>query len=254
MKKKLSKQLVNAMNFLRRSTHQESRKMLPSHVDVNVNFDRDIRAESDAYMRPIYSNGRIRFNITYNLDLLEANLKNLKSNSIKGMVVHELAHVYDYLYDQKGFLTNPHKNSTFNSTVAKNMGTKYGSPVFRAATLPDPSTRCAIKACRNKIAPAWLSNYWLYFCKDCGYYDAYVTDLRAKTPVCEKCGSHNLITKKMPIQLAAKMDIAVERNPKSFDTDKEMRGYIMRELKRNLPLKERQEIDKFSRKKIKRKN
>lgn len=107
---------------------------------------------------------------------------------------------------------------------------------------PDISTVCALNGCKNKVAPAWLSNYWLYFCNHCGYYDAYVTDLRAAKPVCENCGSHDIITKKMPIEIAAKMDQAVSKNPKAFDTDAEIKRYILNELKAKVGKKQREHI------------
>jgi hypothetical protein len=223
--------LSKALQYFKKLTEQESKRMFPKHVSVELGFDRDIKAESDGYMRPVYyPDGKIKFKVVYNTDLIEANLKNLSSNGIKGLIVHELSHVYDFINNRDGFMKAPHKNSTFTTQLAKGMNAKRGSMVYRAAMQPDVSTACAIKRCKNNIAPAWLSNYWLYFCNNCGYYDAYVTDLRAKRPVCESCGSHNLITKKLPISLAAKMDQAVTRNPKSFDTDGEIKRYILREL------------------------
>jgi predicted SprT family Zn-dependent metalloprotease len=209
--------------------------MIPGHVSVNLKFDRDIKGESDGYMRPIYyPDGRVQFDVVFNTDLIEANLNNLDSNGMKGLVVHELAHIYDFLVDPKGFAKYPHQNKTFTTTLSKVTKSKRGSPVYRATMQPDVSTACALRGCKNKIAPAWLSNYWLYFCKDCGYYDSYVTDLRAKVPVCERCGSHNLIQKKIPVALAAKMDQSVTKNPKSFDTDGEIKKYIMKELKQTI--------------------
>jgi hypothetical protein len=223
--------LSKALQFFKNMTEIESKRMFPKHVSIDLSFDRDIKAESDGYMRPVYyPDGRITFKIVYNTDLIEANLKNLKSNGIRGLVVHELSHVYDFLNNHDGFLKSPHKNSVFTGQLAKGMNTKRGSPVYRAAMQPDVSTICAIKGCKNNLAPAWLSTYWLYFCNKCGYYDAYVTDLKAKLPVCENCGSHDLITKKLPIQLAAKMDQAVTRNPKAFDTDTEIKRYILKQL------------------------
>jgi len=238
--------LKSAISAIRSMTRQESKKMFPSHVNIDVKFDRDIKAESDGYMRPIYyPDGRIKFIITYNIDLIEANLKNLKSNGVKGLVVHELAHAYDFLFDKEGFLKAPHKNKVFTSKIAEGMKCKKGSMVFRAAMQPDVSTVCAIKGCKHKVAPAWLSNYWLYFCKDCGYYDAYVTDLRAKRPVCENCSSHNLITRKMPVVVAAKMDQAVTKNPKAFDSDREIKKFILRELKSSVDKSNHAMIDNY---------
>lgn len=238
--------LPAAIAMIRSMTRREAKKMFPSHVNIDVHFDRDIKAESDGYMRPIYyPDGRVKFNLTYNIDLIEANLKNLKSDGMKGLVVHELAHAYDFLFDKNGFMKAPHKNKVFTTKLAESMGAKRGSIAYRAAMQPDISTACALKRCKYKVAPAWLSNYWLYFCKDCGYYDAYVTDLRAKKPVCENCGSHNIITKKMPVSLAAKMDQAVTKNPKAFDTDGEIKKYILKELKLSVDKKQHAQIDKF---------
>jgi hypothetical protein len=235
--------LSKALQYFKTMTEKESKRMFPKHVSVDLSFDRDIKAESDGYMRPIYyPDGKIKFKVVYNTDLIEANLKNLKSNGMRGLVVHELSHIYDFLNDREGFMKAPHKNSVFTNQLAKGMGTKRGSPVYRAAMQPDVSTMCAIKGCKNNLAPAWLSNYWLYFCKDCGYYDAYVTDLRAKSPVCENCGSHSLITKKLPVQLAAKMDQAVTRNPKAFNSDREIKQYILRELSSVVGPQQKREI------------
>jgi len=236
--------LNKALQYFKKLSEEIAKKDLPKHISINIGFDRDIKAESDGYMRPTYyPDGRIKFDVVYNTDLIEANLKNLSSNGIKGLVVHELAHVYDFINNREGFMKSPHKNATFTNQLAKGMKTKKGSPVYRAAMQPDVSTACALKACKNKIAPAWLSTYWLYFCNDCGYYDAYVTDLRAKLPVCESCGSHNLITKKLPVQIAAKMDQAVTKNPKAFDSDREIKGYILKELEIVVGPKQRKAIE-----------
>jgi len=238
--------LKSAIIQIRAMARAEAKKMLPKHVNVDIKFDRDIKSESDGYMRPVYyPDGTVKFNVTFNVDLIEANLKNLNSKGMKGLVVHELAHIYDFLYDQKGFMKSPHQNKVFTSKLAEGMGVRKGTPVYRAAMQPDVSTVCAIKGCKQKVAPAWLSNYWLYFCKDCGYYDAYVTDLRAKLPVCENCGSHDLIKKKMSVQLAAKMDQAVTRNPKAFDTDREIKKYIIRELKSSVDINTKKKIDHY---------
>jgi hypothetical protein len=235
--------LKSALSQIRALTRSEAKKMLPKHVSVEVKFNRDIKSESDGYMRPLYyPDGTVKFNLTYNVDLIEANLKNLNSSGMKGLVVHELAHVYDFIVDKEGFVKSPHKNKYFTGKLAEGMGVRKGTPVYRSAMQPDVSTVCAIKGCKQKVAPAWLSNYWLYFCKDCGYYDAYVTDLRAKLPVCENCGSHNLIKKKMSVPLAAKMDQAVTNNPKAFDTDGEIKRYIIRELESTVDLKTRKFI------------
>ena len=237
--------LSKALQYFKQMSEIESKRMFPKHVSIDISFDRDIKAESDGYMRPIYyPDGRISFKIVYNTDLIEANLKNLKSNGIRGLVVHELAHVYDFLNNRDGFLKSPHKNSVFTGQLAKGMNTKRGSPVYRAAMQPDVSTACAIKGCKNNLAPAWLSTYWLYFCNKCGYYDAYVTDLKAKLPVCESCGSHDLISVKVPIQLAAKMDQAVTRNPKAYDTDNEIKRYILKNLEKKVTSKQREMIEK----------
>lgn len=223
--------LTQAMKYMRELTFSEANKIFPKHVSLSVKFDRDIKEESDGFMRPIYCpDGKIKFNIVYNLDLLEANLKNLKGNAVKGLVKHELSHIYDALYNPSGFAKSPHKNKTFTTMLMKLSKAKKGSPEYKALMQPDVSTECALKQCKNKIAPAWLSNYWLYACKKCGYYDAYITDLRAKKPVCEKCGNHDIIMVKLPIAIAAKMDQMVTRNPKGYDTDKEMRGFILRTM------------------------
>jgi predicted SprT family Zn-dependent metalloprotease len=246
--------LKSAMQYMVNFTKSEAKKYFPQHVQLNIQFDRDIPAESDGFMRPIYTpDGKLKFNITYDLDLLEANLRNLRGNAIKGLVNHELSHVYDMLYDQQGFLKNPHKNRTFTTIMAKMMKTKRGSPIYRAAMQPDVSTACALKRCKNKIAPAWLSTYWMYVCIDCGYYDAYITDLRAKSPVCERCGSHNLIKKQIPPIIAAKMDQRVTQYPKNYDTDKEMRQFILREFDKYISPAQRKELNTLIRKKVVRK-
>jgi len=235
--------LSKALQYFKTMTKQESKRMFPKHVSIDLSFDRDIKAESDGYMRPIYyPDGTIKFKVVYNTDLIEANLKNLKSNGIRGLVVHELSHIYDFLNNRDGFMKSPHKNSVFTNQLAKGMNAKRGSPVYRAAMQPDVSTICAIKGCKNNLAPAWLSNYWLYFCRKCGYYDAYVTDLRAKSPVCESCGSHSLITKKLPVSIAAKMDQAVTRNPKAFNSDREIKRYILKELSQSVGPQQKKEI------------
>lgn len=240
--------LEAAKKYMIDLTRATAKQYLPPHVEVDVNFDRDIKAESDGYMRPIYlPDGRVKFKITYNLDLLEANLKNIYGNAVKGLVLHELAHAYDFLNNEKGFLKNPHKNRTFTTIMAKMMGTSRGSPVYRAAMQPDVSTQCALKRCKNKISPAWLSTYYLYFCKKCQYFNAYVVDLRAKLPICENCGAaHNsLITAKIPPTIAAKMDVQVTQHPKNYDSDREMRNFILKSFDKYITPTQRKELTKY---------
>jgi len=221
-------------------TKYYAKKILPRGIPVSIKFGKII-GDSDGQIAPRYSidgNGKpvnMSFEITYNEDFVDANKNNLKSYGVDGLIVHELNHARDFILDMNGYMKNAHTNPVFKNGLAKFMGTKIGTKKYRSAMKPDPSTRC-YKGCKYNVVPSWTSEYWLYFCPKCGFVDSYTTNLKAKHPVCENCGNNkNLVCKKLPVESAAKMDVMVQMRPKDYNSDRELKNFIFRELKQNLP-------------------
>jgi DNA-directed RNA polymerase subunit RPC12/RpoP len=219
-------------------TRAYAKKMLPKGVPITIKFGKII-GESDGQIAPRYSidnNGKptnIRFAITYNEDFVDANKGNLKSYGVTGLIVHELDHARDFLLDMDGYLRNAHTNPVFKNGLAKYMGTQIGTMKYRSAMKPDPSTRC-YKGCKYNVVPAWTSEYWIYFCPKCGFVDSYTTNMKAKSPVCESCGNKVLVCKKLPVNESAKMDVMVQLNPKSYNSDTELKNFIFKMLHKHL--------------------
>jgi hypothetical protein len=217
-----------------------AKKILPRGIPVTVKFG-TIIGDSDGQIAPRYSidpNGKpvnMSFTITYNENFVDANKNNLKSYGVDGLIVHELNHARDFILDMPGYMNKPHVNTTFKKGLAKFMGTKIGSKRYRSAMKPDPSTRC-YNGCKYNVVPSWTSEYWLYFCPKCGFVDSYTTNLKAKSPVCESCGNKaGLICKKLGVEDAARMDVMVQMHPKDYDSDRELKEFIFKALKKNLP-------------------
>jgi hypothetical protein len=226
-------------------------KILPRGIPVMVKFGKVI-GDSDGQIAPRYSvdgNGKpvnMSFEIMYNEDFVDANKNNLKSYGVDGLIVHELNHARDFIIDMKGYMTKAHTNPVFKYGLAKFMGTTVGTKKYRSAMKPDPSTRC-YKGCTYNVVPSWTSEYWLYFCPKCGFVDSYTTNLKAKSPVCENCGNKTgLISKKLPVDDAAKMDVMVQMRPKSYDSDRELKNFIFKGLKKNLSHKNGRKSRKIS--------
>lgn len=229
-----------AKKYFITTTKEYAKKMLPRGIPVRVHFG-EIIADSDGQIAPKYSidmNGKpvnMSFDITYNENFVDANKNNLKSYGVKGLIVHELDHARDFIIDMQGYMKKAHINPVFKKGLARYMGTKIGSQKYRSAMKPDPSTRC-YKGCKYNVVPSWTSEYWLYFCPNCGFVDSYTTNLKAKHPVCESCGNKvGLICKKLPVDEAAKMDVMVQMHPKSYNSDTELKNFILKSLKKNLP-------------------
>jgi hypothetical protein len=208
-------------------TKYYAKKMLPRGIPVTIKFGKII-GDSDGQIAPRYSideNGKpvnMKFEITYNEDFVDANKNNLKSYGVDGL-------------DMPGYMTKAHINPVFKNGLAKFMGTTIGTKKYRSAMKPDPSTRC-YNGCKYNVVPSWTSEYWLYFCPKCGFVDSYTTNLKAKHPVCESCGNNiGLICKKLPANSAAKMDVMVQMHPKNYNSDNELKNFILKELKNNLP-------------------
>jgi len=226
-----------------------AKKMLPRGIPVTIKFG-TILADSDGQIAPRYSidmNGKpvnMSFEITYNENFIDANKNNLKSTGVLGLIVHELDHARDFILNMRGYMTKPHVNPVFKRGLAKFMGTRIGTTTYRSAMKPDPSTRC-YKGCKYNVVPSWTSEYWLYFCPACGFVDSYTTNLKAKSPVCESCGNKTgLICKKLPVDDAAKMDVVVQMHPKNYNSDRELKNFIFAALKKNLPAKKWDRIQK----------
>lgn len=222
------------------NTKAYAKKMLPRGVPVTIKFG-TIIGDSDGQIAPRYSldmNGKpvnMSFEITYNENFVDANKDNLKSSGVQGLIVHELTHARDFILDMPGYMKNAHTNQVFKKGLAKYMGTQIGTMKYRSAMKPDPSTRC-YKGCKYNVVPSWTSEYWLYFCPKCGFVDSYTTNLKAKFPVCENCGNKtSIICKKLPAEDAAKMDVVVQMHPKDYDSDTELKNFIFKALKKNLP-------------------
>lgn len=228
-------------------TKHYAKKMLPRGIPVIVKFG-SIIGDSDGQIAPRYSldmNGKpvnMSFEITYNKNFINANKDNLKSAGVTGLIVHELNHARDFIIDMSGYMTKAHINPVFKRGLAKYMGTTIGSMKYRSAMKPDPSTRC-YKGCKYNVVPSWTSEYWLYFCPKCGFADSYTTNLKATHPVCESCGNKvNIICKKLPVEDAAKMDVVVQMHPKDYDSDRELKNFIFKALKKNLSSEKWNEI------------
>jgi len=226
-----------------------SKKMIPRGIPVTVRFG-TIIGDSDGQIAPRYSidmNGKpvnMSFEITYNENFVDANKNNLKSDGVNGLIVHELNHARDFILDMPGYMSKAHTNPVFKRGLAKFMNTQIGTMKYRSAMKPDPSTRC-YNGCKYNVVPSWTSEYWLYFCPKCGFVDSYTTNIRAKSPVCESCGNkENLICKKLPASDAAKMDVIVQMHPKNYNSDTELKNFIFKALKKNLPAKKWDEIQK----------
>lgn len=229
---------IKAKKHLVNLTKKYANEMLPVNTPITIKFGK-ILGESDGQIAPQYIFGRggkpsgVKFTIKYNEDFVDANKHNLKSHGITGLVVHELNHARDFLINTKGYLNNAHTNPVFKSGLAKYMNTTIGSKKYRSAMKPDPSTRCYNGKCKYNVVPAWTSEYWIYFCPNCGFVDSYTTNLKTKSPICENCKNRvGLITKKLPATEAAKMDVIVQMKPKNYNSDKELEKFIFKMLKK----------------------
>jgi len=230
-------------------TKYYAKRMLPRGIPITIKFE-EIIEDSDGQIAPRYSidmNGKpvnMSFEITYNTHFVDANKNNLHSYGVTGLVVHELDHARDFILDMTGYMTKAHRNPVFKYGLAKYMGTTVGSKKYRSAMKPDPSTRC-YKGCKYNVVPSWTSEYWLYFCPKCGFVDSYTTNLRAKSPVCESCGNKaGIICKKLSAIDAAKMDVMVQMHPKNYNSDRELKNFILKGLKKNLPAQQWEQIQK----------
>jgi hypothetical protein len=236
-----------AKKYFNNMTRVYAKKMLPRGIPVTIKFG-PVMEDSDGQVAPRYSidqNGKpvnMSFEITYNENFVNANKRNLKSYGVLGLIVHELDHARDFIIDMNGYMTKAHINPVFKKGLAKYMGTTVGSLKYRSAMKPDPSTRC-YKGCKYNVMPSWTNEYWLYFCPKCGYVDSYTTNMRAKHPVCESCGCNTgLICKKLPVDDAAKMDVMVQMHPKNYNSDRELKNFIFKSLKKNLPVQKWNQI------------
>lgn len=221
--------------------------MLPKGVPVRIHFgqvaeDNDGNTTFRYDRTPDGALTNISFEITYNKDFVNANKGNLKSYGVQGLIVHEIEHARNVIINKQKSIQYPHTNPIFKRDLAKFMEATEGTLKYRSAIKPNASTRC-YTGCKYNVVPSWVNKYWLYFCPRCGYINSYTTNLRARHPVCENCGyNKNLISKKLSVDDAAEMDITVQKNPKDYDSDRELKNFISKRLKKNLNTKQRSKI------------
>ncbi|MDD4052480.1 MAG: hypothetical protein PHR28_11370 [candidate division Zixibacteria bacterium] len=194
-------------------------KQMGLHQPIEIEF-RELANTIDAMTTPYYRidpNGNHydhRFKIVYNTSFIDANKKNLQSKGVTGVVVHELAHARHFIDDFAGYNKAPHTDPDFKKHLKTHMG---GTPrAVQSAMKPD----VAIGAFDDDlghdsnpydVAPAWLANYWVYVCPVCGFVDAYITNRRARRPVCEVCPNKQVIAAKLTVDDAARLNMAGER-------------------------------------------
>jgi DNA-directed RNA polymerase subunit RPC12/RpoP len=235
----------HAKHFFRQLTLKNARVMMP-RIPIKVGFSK-IPEDADGQITPHYQVDKtgkrknVWFEIIYNEDFVDANKNNLQSTGVKGLIVHELSHALNFVTDPRGYFKSPHKNKIFKGSLSNYMKTKVGSVVYRSAMQPDVSTRC-YDGCKTRVVPAWTSEYWLYFCPKCGFLDSYTTGYKARTPTCEHCGNKMLFKVKLPVTLAAKLDVLVQKNPKNYNSDRELKNFITRELQKNLPIAQKNKM------------
>jgi len=222
----LTKKYVNKMDI--------QYPVYPSVVELPLNVD----AQTTPYTVST-RNGKdnMFFNIEYNRSFIDANKNNLYSGGIVGVVVHELAHVKNFIEDKQSYLKNPHTNKLFKGYLIKYMGAESNTKLYEAAYRPFLSFKAALNGSQYEVAPSWLANYYIYSCPKCCFLDTYITDLRSKIPRCEECNNPNVIAIKLPVEDAAKLNISVGKSIDSMsatDKDKFLRAKLTRYFESHL--------------------
>lgn len=237
-----------------RTLTENLRKEMKIHAPVTVKFV-VLPNDIDANTTPYYSIDpktkkpyNYSFIIRFNTNFIKANEKNLKSDGITGMIVHELAHCRHFIEDKEGYDKRPHTDPDFRKLIHKYMKGD-GKNDFQDAYQPEVNVRAAVRPRKNSVAPSWLSQFWLYSCPKCGFTDAFITDLRTKQPKCEKCGNTKPISVKLPVKDAAQLDIMAQKLLSGAKTAKEKDQVLLqimtRYLKKNLPQQQKMAFDQI---------
>lgn len=211
-----------AKDYIKRQTERYAKQM-NLNCPIDIEF-RELSNSIDAMTTPYYrvdGKGKrydYRFKIVYNTLFLDANKQNLKSEGVRGVVVHELAHARHFIDDFHDYNTAPHTDPDFRNLLKRHMGGT--NQAFQSALKPDVAI-AAFDDDTEKydpnpydVTPAWLANYWVYVCPACGFVDAYITNRRSRKPVCEVCGYTDVLAAKMTVNDAATLNLAGERQIK----------------------------------------
>jgi len=221
-------------NFLRNETEKYKREMgINAPVEVIIE---DMPLNVDANTTPYYrvdDKGRHidhKFVIRYNSSFIAANENNIRNDGIRGAVVHELAHCKHFIANPREYNKSPHTCAYFKNLLRKHMRGD-GVDDFKDAYRPDVNLKSAIKGNATGVAPSWLSNFWLYICPKCGFVDAYITDLKSKSPRCENCGYGSVLAAHIPVEEAAKLNIFSERKLKNMRGKREKDVFLENSMK-----------------------
>jgi len=244
----LAKLNKSVATHMRNKTSGWAKKMGLNDKRIKIFFE-EMPTDVDAKTIPYYypdRNGKptnVTFDITYNIAFLNANKNNLKSDGVIGAVIHELVHCMHFLKNMKEYNTRPHTASFFKENLKKYMKIAGdGIHDYDDGYRPDLRIDAAITMRRNAVAPNWLDRYWVYVCKDCGFVNSFISDLRQTEPTkCEKCGSVNIIKKLVSPEQAAKFEInptVQNKNLNKNERDKLIVGVLLNYLKRILKGKE----------------
>jgi hypothetical protein len=217
--------------------------VLPNDIDANTTPYYSIDPKTK---KPCNHSFIIRFNTNF----IKANETNLKSDGITGMIVHELAHCRHFIEDKEGYDKHPHTDEDFRNLLRKYMqGRGDGKKDFHDAYQPEVNVRAAVRARKNSVAPSWLSQFWLYSCPNCGFTDAFITDLRTTQPKCEKCGYAKPLSVKLPVKDAAQLDIQAQKSLSKATTarekDKRLLQIMTRYLTKNLTPQQRVKFEQI---------
>jgi predicted SprT family Zn-dependent metalloprotease len=144
------------------------------------------------------------FIINYDIDFVKANLPNITSEGVRGVIVHELAHAKQFVDDQM-FTSHPHRSRKFRDIVHEYGATlNLRNPKLHALAVQKEDYRCYMHKHRDPkneyLPPRWLVTYWVYACFACGYSDGVVGP---KRPRCAKCGNEDPIAVHLPPSAAA---------------------------------------------------
>ena len=208
-------------------------------------FFEEMPTDIDAKTIPYYypdSNGNptnTTFNITFNIAFLNANKNNLQSDGVVGGIVHELVHCLHFLKNMKEYNSKPHTASFFKNNLKKYMKIAGdGIHDYDDGYRPDLRIDAAITMRRNAVAPNWLDRYWVYMCKDCGFTNSFISDMRTKSPnKCEKCGSKNILKVLVSPEQAARFELntAVQKSGLSkAERDKIIVKMLLNYLRKSL--------------------
>ena len=212
---------------------------------VNIRFE-ELPTDVDAKTVPYYyqgANGKPRdvtFDVTFNTAFINANKNNIESDGVVGAIIHEFVHCLHFLVNMQEYNTKPHTCKFFRENLKKYMKIAGdGIHDYKDGYRPDIRIAAAVRKRRNSVAPSWLDRYWIYCCKDCGFVNTFISDLKSpQPPKCEKCGSTNLIRIKVPVVKAAQYEMSSNTKLKNIcgasARDKEIVKFLIDYLRKNL--------------------